>query len=133
METHGRRWPKGLASALGRLGPRQGAREGAAVWQGWSHLLGVVAPSRAPRRAPLGKWPCALGPKAPKGLGSALEPPVAMYFHEVRAVFDIYNINIIYPFIYIYIYIYTGSNLIYLLYIYTYIKLGLYIYMYIYV
>ena len=39
VKIHGRRWPKGLASALGRLGPgrrgegspRQGAREGAAA------------------------------------------------------------------------------------------------------
>ena len=28
------------------------------------------------------RGPCALAPKAPKGSGSALEPPAAMYFHK---------------------------------------------------
>ena len=58
-------WPRG---------PSQG--QGKRTWAPWA------GPGPSPGLGGAVPGPGALGPCAPKGLGSALEPPVAMYFHK---------------------------------------------------
>ena len=98
MKIHGHRWPKGLASALGRLGPGRrgkGSPAAARCARGGRGLLGAVplAPGRRPPRAHLAAHPspraralahgsCVLAAEAPKGSGPAPVPPVARYFHK---------------------------------------------------
>ena len=43
---------------------------------------GPLAAHPSPRARALAHGSCALAAEAPKGSGSALEPPVAMYFHK---------------------------------------------------
>ena len=76
-------WAGARALGLGcARGGRPAGTRNSAPSKRWRPPRAHLAAHPSPRARALAHGSCALAAEAPKGSGSALEPPVAMYFHK---------------------------------------------------